>query len=342
MNLFVCLSHDEVFVLSLETPTETSVVRSVYTRDIRCYALSPDNLYVACCDKNRILEIKSVDNGKILQTVLLKQPPEACWWSEFYLWVVCKGVVVKYPYNSTQRNVLGDEFEECDINFQSVLKFAEGVLVIRLSDSEEISLLKVCDQMLYPQQIPDPNFSVSSVSVSSDGCAVLLYCKSTSDYQLWEIASENRWELRSTAGLKFPEDHVAWFSLTGTENSRSSIWVTYMFASWELNEPLWISSIDFPSCKQVSYRQLLLEHTFTAVIYVDSNIVIIYKYRSIYFVKVSDGKIITSLDVGLIRSLRNVVSSFYIASRGMLLLGGTSDIKFIKIHNLPSVSKSRS
>jgi hypothetical protein len=101
MNLFVCLSHDEVFVLSLETPTETSVVRSVYTRDIRCYALSPDNLYVACCDKNRILEIKSVDNGKILQTVVLKQPPEACWWSEFYLWVVCKGVVVKYPYDST-------------------------------------------------------------------------------------------------------------------------------------------------------------------------------------------------------------------------------------------------
>jgi hypothetical protein len=110
--------------------------------------------------------------------------------------------------------------------YQSVLKFAAGVLVIRLSDNEEIFLLKVCNQMLYPQQIRDPNFSVSSVSISSDGCAVLLYCKSTSDYQLWEIASENSWELRSTARLKFPEDHVAWFCLTGTENSRSSIWVT--------------------------------------------------------------------------------------------------------------------
>jgi hypothetical protein len=105
---------------------------------------------VACCDKNRILEIKSVDNGKILQTVELKQPPEACWWSELYLWVVCKGVVVKYSYNSTQRNVLGDEFEECAINFQSVLKFAKGVLVIRLSDNEEISLLKICKHILNP------------------------------------------------------------------------------------------------------------------------------------------------------------------------------------------------
>ena len=338
MNLFVCLSHGEVFVLSHETPTETSVVPSVYTPDIRCYALSPDNLFVACCDKNSILEIKSVDNGKTLQTVELKQPPEACWWSELYLWVVCKGVVVRYPYDSTHRNVLGDEFEECDINFQSVLKFAEGVLVIRLSDNEEISLLKVCDQMLYPQQIPDPNFSVSSVSVSSDGCAVLLYCESSSDYQLWEIASENSWELRSTARLKYPEDHVAWLCLTGTENSRSSIWVTYTFTSWDdINEPLCISSIDFPSCKQISYSQLVLQHMITGVIYVDSNIVIIYKNSCIYFVNVPDGKIITSLDVGPIPGLRNV-SSFYIASRGMLLLGGASDIKFIKIHNLPSVS----
>ncbi|CAB4036125.1 E3 ubiquitin- ligase DZIP3 [Paramuricea clavata] len=343
MNLFVCLSHDQVFVLSLETPTETSVVRSVYTPDIRCYALSPENLYVACCDKNRSLEIKSVDNGKTLQTVELKQPPEACWWSELYLWVVCKGVVVKYPYNPTQTNVLGDELEDCDINFQSVLKFAEGVLVIQLSDNEEISLLKICNQMLYPQQIPKSNFNATSIAVSSDGCAILLYHKSSSDYQLWEIASENRWELRSTGRLKYPEDHVAWFCLTGTENSRSSIWVTYTFTSWQdPNEPLCISSIDFPSCKQVSWHELPLQHMITGVIYVDSNIVIIYKNRWIYFVNVSDGKIITSLDVGLIPGLRNV-SSFYIASRSMLLLGGERDIIFFKIHNiessLPSVTK---
>jgi hypothetical protein len=337
-NLFVCLSLDQVFVLSLETPTETSVVRSVYTPDIRCYALSSDNLYVACCDKNRILEIKSVDNGKILQTVELKQPPEACWWSELYLWVVCKGVVVKYSYNSTQINVLGDEFEECAINFQCVLKFAKGVLVIRLSDNEEISLLKICKQILYPQQIPESNFNATSVAVSSDGCAVLLYRKSSSDYQLWEISSENKWDVRSSGRLH-DFYKVSWFCLTDTENSRSSIWVTYMFTSFEddLNEPLCISSIDFPSCKQGSWHELPLQHMITGVIYVDSNIVIIYKCGWIYFVNVFDGKIITSLDVGRLPGLRSV-SCFYIASRGMLLLGGASGIKFIKIHSPSFVS----
>jgi hypothetical protein len=337
-NWFVCLSHHQVFVLSLETPTETSVIRSVYTPDIRCYALSPDNLYVACCDKNRILEIKSVDNGKILQTVELKQPPEACWWSELYLWVVCKGVVVKYSYNSTQINVLGDEFEECAINFQCVLKFAKGVLVIRLSDNEEISLLKICKQILYPQQIPESNFNATSVAVSSDGCAVLLYRKSSSDYQLWEISSENKWDVRSSGRLH-DFYKVSWFCLTDTENSRSSIWVTYMFTSFEddLNEPLCISSIDFPSCKQGSWHELPLQHMITGVIYVDSNIVIIYKCGWIYFVNVFDGKIITSLDVGRLPGLRSV-SCFYIASRGMLLLGGASGIKFIKIHSPSFVS----
>jgi hypothetical protein len=343
-NLFVCLSHDQVFVLSLETPTETSVVRSVYTPDIRCYALSPDNLYVACCDKNRILEIKSVDNGKILQTVVLKQPPEACWWSEFYLWVVCKGVVVKYPYNLTQRNVLGDELEECAINFESVLKFSEGVLVIRLCDNEEISLLKVCNQMLYPQQIPESNyFNATSVAVSSDGCAVLLYRKSSSDYQLWEIASENRWELRSTGTLS-DTYRVVWFCLTVTQNSRSSIWLTYFCLDWEdeLRENLWLSSIDFPSCQQGCWHYLPLQHRIGTAIYVDHDILIVYKYGWIYFIKLSVGKIIMSLYIGLISGFRNI-SSFYIASRGMLLLGGATDINFFKIHNIenyiPSVTK---
>jgi hypothetical protein len=124
------------------------------------------------------LTVRSVDNGELFQTVELKQPPEGCWWSELYLWVVCKGVIVKYHYDSTRRKVLGNELEECTINFDKVLKFAKDVLVIRYD--RKISILKFCNEKLCHQQLPDLNF----VAISSDGCAVLLYDIYTSDYQL--------------------------------------------------------------------------------------------------------------------------------------------------------------
>ncbi len=52
-NLFVCLGNSEVFVLEYEPPTNTSVAPFASGSDTKCYALSPDNLYLACCEKDR-------------------------------------------------------------------------------------------------------------------------------------------------------------------------------------------------------------------------------------------------------------------------------------------------
>ena len=150
---------------------------------VECCTVSPDNLYIACCYENCILTIKSVDNGETLQTVVLQHPPQACWWSESYLWVVCRGVVVKYSYDSTNTTVLGNDLQECDINFHKVLKFAEGVLVVSLNKEDEISIFKICNEKLCSQQCPR-SILASSVAISSDGCAVLLYSRVFARYQL--------------------------------------------------------------------------------------------------------------------------------------------------------------
>ena len=336
-NLFVCLSSAEVFVLEFQPHQNSCVASFAFGSDTKCYALSPDNLHLACCNEDRILTIRSVDSGKALQTLELKQPPESCWWSELYLWVVCKDVVVKYSYDSTHTKVLENYLEECDINFKSVLKFAEGVLVIRLSDNGEISILKIRNRKIYPQQIPDLSFTATSVAIGSDGCAVLLYRKSSSDYQLWEVECGDTWEVRSTGKLN-DSDRVCWFCLTGTENSRSSMWVTHMFTSSgdDWNEPLCTYSIDFPSCKPGFWHEIYLQHFINGVIHVDSHTLIIHKNAWIYFVNLSVGKIITSLYVGLFRGFQNV-SSFYVPSRGILVLAGTRHTKFFRIHNIESI-----
>ncbi len=335
MNLFVCVSYDEVFVLEFEPPTNSSVASFVSGFPAKCYALSPDNLYLACCYEDRILTIRSVDSGKSLQTVLLKQTPEACCWSELYLWVVCKVVVLKYPYDSKHNKMLGTYVEECAINFKSVLKFAEGVLVIQVDDSGEIAILKTCDNKLYRHQIPDSTFTATSVSISSDGCAVLLYRESCSDYQLWEIASEDMWEIRSTGRLD-DYDRLIWFCLTGTKHCRSSIWLTNFCTSYEdLDKQFFVSSIVFPSCTQAYTSYLNLSGLIYKVIYVNSNILIIHQYGWIYFLRVPECKILTSLYVGLFPGHQDV-SSFYIPSQGILVFGYKTNIKFFKIHNIES------
>jgi hypothetical protein len=140
--------------------------------------------------------VKNIDNGKALQTVLLKHPPEACWWSELYFWVVSKAVVFKFPYNPTEAEVLENDVEECNIHFDRVLKFAEGVLVTRCDG--KISMLKICNEKLCLQQIPESSFSPEFVvAISSDGCAILLHPTNRSECELWEVLSENKWELRS-------------------------------------------------------------------------------------------------------------------------------------------------
>ncbi len=335
-NLFVCVGDSEVFVLEFEFPANSSVASSASGSDTKCYALSPDNLYLACCNEDRSLTIRSVDSGKALLTVELKQPPKGCWWSQLYLWVVCNGVVVKYPYDSTRPKMLGNYLEECAINFKRVLKFAEGVLVVRLSDNGEVSILKIRNQKIYPQQIPLSSFPATSVAISKDGCAVLLYRKYSSCYQFWEVACEDTWELRSTGKLDY-SDWEPWFCLTGTENSRNSKWLTYGFFKFRRNGHdeglLCLSSIDFPSCKQNCLHELPLKSCGCKVVYLDSKILIIHKDEWIYFLVPSSGKIAISLFVGEIPGFQNL-SSFYIPARAILVLAGTRHTKFFKIRNI--------
>ena len=337
-NFFVSLAHNHAFVLSLKNSMSSSVdhIQFFNASKIKCCAFSPDNLYVACCYENRVLSIQSVDDGKTLQMILLKTPPKACWWSNSYLWVVCTDYVVKYPFDPAE--VLGNALEDCSLSFKKVLKFTDAVLVICLDDDNETAILKICNEKLCPQQIPDLNFAASAAAISRDGCAVLLYCKSNSDYQLWEIACENKWELRKTGKL---DDAVIWFCLTGAKDSRSSMWVKYISTSWEdsFSEPLSISSIDFPEGTEGFWHEPnVINHNGSVVVegtFVYTNILIIHRYDWIYFVKVSDGSIVTSLYVGDLRCVGNV-SSFYIPSKRMLVFVGLSEVRFLKIHNIES------
>ena len=340
-NFFVSLDHNHAFVLSLETPISSSLSHFQFFNagDIKCHAISPDNLYFACCKENRVLSIRRVDDGKIIQVILIERPdPEVCWWSRMYLWVVCKNVVVKYPYDSAK--VLKNPLEDCSLNFKKVLKFMNGVLVACLGHGNETAIYKICNQTLCPQQIPGLNFSASSAAISQDGSAVLLYSATSSVYQLWEIACENKWELRTTGKLS-DFYTVAWFSLTGGKDSRSSIWVKYLFTSCEedLNEPFCVSSIDFPQGKEGFWHELSFINHFGSVViegnYVWSNILIIHTLSWLHFVDISGGNIITSLYIGIFHCFGHR-SSFYIPSQRMLVLVGLSEVKFLKIHNIES------
>jgi hypothetical protein len=278
------------------------------------------------------LTVRSVDNGESFQTVVLKQPPEACWWSELYLRVVCKGVVVKYPY-PTQRKVLGNELEECAINFDVVLKFAKDVLVIRYD--RKISVLKFCNEKLCPQQISDLSSFLDSATISSDGDAVLIYGERNSNYQLWEIACENRWELHS-AGRFDDCSYLEWLFLTGTKNSRR-------FLSLYLPEgdrDFHLSSVDLSNSTHRATHKLPFSRLGDkGVVYGDSkHLIIVDDTGWIHFVKVSDGKITASLYLGELSSLWRNVSSFYIDSRSLLLLAGKTVINSFKIHNIENYS----
>ena len=342
-NFFVQFGHEHAFVVSLETSKASFVDhRFANTLELKCCALSADSFYLACCYKNSFLFIRRVDNGKVVQVVVTKQAPEACWWSESYLWVVCEDVVVKYPYDSTEAEVVGPALEDFSLSLKSVLKFMVGVLIIRLNDEGQIAILKICDQTLHPQQIPDTNFAASAAAISRDGCAVLLYCKSNFDYQLWEIACENEWELRTTGKLE-DCDAVVWFCLSGEKASRSSIWVKSLVTSFEdtLFEPLWIFSMDFPEGRQVFSHYLIsedLKYLGSVVVegnYKYSDILIIHRYEWLYFLDVLAGKVISSSFLGDLRCVDNV-SSFFIPSQGILVLAGLREIKFLKIRNIKS------
>ena len=339
-NFFVGLDHNHAFVLSLETSIGSSSDRFEFDDScvIRCHALSSDNLYVACCYENRVLAIQRVDDGKLSQVIILERLPEACWWSQMFLWVACEDVVVKYPYDSAKAEILGNAFEDCSFNFNYVLKFMYDVLVVCLVDNET-AIFKICNQKLCRQQIPDSTFSASSVSISRDGCAVLLYRKSSSDYQFWEIECENKWELCTTGKLN-DYDAVVWFSLTGEKNSRSSIWAKYLCTSnWDddYDAPLCVCSVDFPAGTEgFGYELYDINHNGGVPVegnYLCSNILIIHRYSWIHIVDLTTGSIITSLYVEDFH-FPGISQSFYIPSQGMLLFIGSKVVKFLKIHNI--------
>ena len=228
-NFLICLDYNLVLVLSFEASSEPLVAPVTNRGNVKCCALSPDNLYVACCYENRILAIKSVDNLKPLQTLDLKEPPETCWWSKFYIWVVCNGVILKYPYHATNCKVLENVFEECSISpYSRVLKFAEGVLVLCLG--KEVTL-KICNDKPCLQQTLELNFEPDDAAISSGGCAVLLFDEESSNYQFWEWEKTfpNKRKLALSGKLAMFSNYnylVVHFGLTGAQNSRRSFWLT--------------------------------------------------------------------------------------------------------------------
>ena len=327
-TFLICSQNTFLLVLSLESSSEFSAFSFINddTYPLFC-SLSPDNLYVACSYGSPILKIMTVDDGKILQTVAPKQKPVACWWSELYLWVVCEGsAVVKYPYISTHSNVVGNYVQECSIDCDDdALKFKAGVLVC-LQINRKISISKICDKNLSRQQILDSKLDSScEVAISSDGCAVLLYNTYWSClYELWEMGSENNWELHSTGKL----NPSTWGGcLAGKQNFRRLLWLS---APDDSGEESALCSIDFSDATpKTVVHQLPIELFFPDVVYVDCKVLIFCDAGYIHLIHVPDGTVITSLYVGYIEK------SFFVPSKRLLFLfTGDGNIKHFKIRNI--------
>ena len=335
-NFLCCFNSQHVVVLSLKTSEKTSVV-SYVNSFLQFVTVSPDHLYVACFYKNCVLTIKNVDNGETLQTVELQKTPEACWWSELYLWVVCKDVVLKFPYHSANEEILESDPEECAINFDRVLKFDEGVLVFEVNNEngENICVSKICDNKLNSSQpLPNSTLGYSCVAISSDGCAVLLY--RWPEYQLWEFAGETGWELHSTASFRnFANVDVLWVSLVGTRDDRSSAWLLsendiekdpmpYYFCYFFnfLNEPL--------------YRGVLssIWSYVHQVCYVAPNHLLLFCDECVHVFNLSLGKMITVLYFRSNWQTFRSASILYLSSKGLLIFVLPNYIKCFKIHNI--------
>ncbi len=336
-NFLICLALDLVLVLSLEASSEPLVSPVVNSGHVECCAWSPDNLYVACCYENRILTIWSVDNCKPLQTFDLKEPPEACWWSKFYLWVVCKGVILKYPYHATNCKVLENVLEECSISaYSRILKFAEGVLV--LCHGREVTL-KICNEKSCLQQILKLNFEPDDVAISSDGCAVLLFDKESSNYQFWEwektLPNKRKLALSGKLAMFSKYNDLVHFGLTGAQNSRRSFWLTNCADDGLSLYYLDLSSTDSPNERK---RKLRLSFSYE-FIYGDSNFLIVHRdFGHAYFIRVRDGEISSSY-LDYVEHI-DIDQSFYLASQSLLLLVNRYGISKLKIHNIENFLSS--
>jgi hypothetical protein len=278
-----------------------------------------------------------------LETVELQKPPEACWWSELYLWVACEGVLVKFPYYSTHSKVSGSGLEVCSLNFDMILGFHEGVLAtgFRSESDNMISILKICDDKPFSQKIGDPRLPFNEVAISSDGCAVLLYKNPTSilqslQYQLWEFARESGWKLHfdGNIGKNVQPFLVDWLSLTGTRSSRRSMWVGY---DLHIHDRA-LCSFDFKSRELYEYSFDLPPERSEWVGDIAPDVLLIKTHRWMSVVKISDAKVITTLRFGTDRPDAQVWSdwtyTFYLLSKSLLLVVYENEIKHFKIHNI--------
>ena len=320
-NFLLSLDFCAIVVLSLETSEESSVVSYVFPHDTSFeVTLSPDHLYVACrYDEYNVLTIRSVVNGETLETVKLQKPPEACWWSELYLWMVCEGALVGFPYYSGHSKVLGSGREVCPLTFFGVLGFGEGVFVFTGNDNM-ITILKICDNMPFIQKISNPLFG--EVAISKDGCAVLFFDEQTEDatihlpYQLWEFTPESGWELHldGEIGKKLCELSMDWLSLTGTQSCRRLMYVLKDRGTAIL------SFFDFTSRELYEYS-LHLPNPYAVikeVVDVAPNVLLIDTGKWWSVLNVSDHKVVATLsfrDIFLV--LRPHL--FYLSSKGLLL-----------------------
>ena len=335
-NFLLSLDKKNIVVLSLETSEESSVVSYYSPLTSFKVTLSPDHLYVACYYyKDNVLTIMSVDNGETLETVKLQEPPEACWWSELYLWIVCEGALVGFPYYSGHSKVLGSGREVCPLTFYGVLGFGEGVFVFTGNDNM-ITFLKICDNMPFIQKIGNPLFD--EVAISKDGCAVLFFKEQTEDatlhlqYQLWEFTPESGWELHldGKIGTKLCEFSMGWLSLTGTQSCRRLVCVL------EDRRTAILSFFDFTSRELYEYS-LHLPITKYAdidrVVDVAPNVLLIITGKWWNVVNVSDHKVVATLSVCDIDWVLRP-HLFYLSSKGLLLVVYENVIKYFKIHNI--------
>jgi hypothetical protein len=325
-NFLICFNSNFAFVVSLERSSEFLAFPFLSPRAYPIFcALSSDKLYLACSYGYPVLKIMNVDNGKTLQIVEPKQKPIACWWSKLYLWVVCDGlVVVKYSYNATETQIVGNCVEECSFDCQGeVLKFAEGVLVTRMD--KEISISKICYENLSPQQKLDSKSEIMylpKVAISTDGSAVLIYGGRGSDgFELWEIGCDEKWDLISTGTLFYSIQHGY---LTGGKNSRRVL----LFSDNTIHSlSCFRSSSEYQNATQICDSRFSV-FPFN-IVYLDSNLLVGHSFFQIYFIDVSAGEVITSIDVGFADDF------FFVPSKRLLLLfRGGGVIEYLKIHNI--------
>ena len=328
-NFLISLDDEFVFVLSLEISSESlfSPFPFICAEFFPLFfALSPDNLYVAYSYGSPYLRIINVDNGRTLHIMSPKERPIACWWSQLYLWVVCDGlVVIKYPYSSAHIN-MENYVVEC-YREGRVLKFAEGVLVTQVDG--KISISKIVHECLSPQQILDSKVTgmtdYRSVQIRLDGGAVLLHdTKFLHYYEVWEMGRENKWQLFSAGELDQSLTHG---SFIWKKNSWSLLWLsTAPNGVVCLLRTYFIDLSNGSLSDMHKFPVLIIDRASTCLL---SDLLICPGQEEIYFIQLSDGKVTTSIPVGMFHAF------LFVSTKRLLLLFRKSGvIKRFNIHNI--------